>query len=119
MIRRPPRSTRTDTLFPYTTLYRSVLDCLIDEILQRLAADQAFAEHRPVGDRRAIQRKRHLLQVEAAVAGRIQRAGDAAGAGADDQVRLEALGIEQLEHANVGETADRKSTRLNSSHKCA
>src|SRR3546814_4880537 len=26
MIRRPPRSTRTDTLFPYTTLFRS-LDC--------------------------------------------------------------------------------------------
>src|SRR3546814_3488320 len=26
MIRRPPRSTRTDTLFPYTTLFRSALD---------------------------------------------------------------------------------------------
>src|SRR3546814_6373683 len=26
MIRRPPRSTRTDTLFPYTTLFRSVHD---------------------------------------------------------------------------------------------
>src|SRR3546814_19454411 len=26
MIRRPPRSTRTDTLFPYTTLFRSELD---------------------------------------------------------------------------------------------
>src|SRR3546814_3733138 len=25
MIRRPPRSTRTDTLFPYTTLFRSVM----------------------------------------------------------------------------------------------
>src|SRR3546814_16663624 len=24
MIRRPPRSTRTDTLFPYTTLFRSI-----------------------------------------------------------------------------------------------
>src|SRR3546814_11635384 len=31
MIRRPPRSTRTDTLFPYTTLFRSlvmILGCL-------------------------------------------------------------------------------------------
>src|SRR3546814_20908219 len=31
MIRRPPRSTRTDTLFPYTTLFRSterLLECL-------------------------------------------------------------------------------------------
>src|SRR3546814_8523382 len=26
MIRRPPRSTRTDTLFPYTTLFRSILN---------------------------------------------------------------------------------------------
>src|SRR3546814_599722 len=28
MIRRPPRSTRTDTLFPYTTLFRSYVDML-------------------------------------------------------------------------------------------
>src|SRR3546814_1220776 len=28
MIRRPPRSTRTDTLFPYTTLFRSTPDDL-------------------------------------------------------------------------------------------
>src|SRR3546814_6667796 len=28
MIRRPPRSTRTDTLFPYTTLFRSGAHCL-------------------------------------------------------------------------------------------
>src|SRR3546814_4430569 len=27
MIRRPPRSTRTDTLFPYTTLFRSLQHC--------------------------------------------------------------------------------------------
>src|SRR3546814_4687311 len=27
MIRRPPRSTRTDTLFPYTTLFRSAVQC--------------------------------------------------------------------------------------------
>src|SRR3546814_12280154 len=26
MLRRPPRSTRTDTLFPYTTLFRSLSD---------------------------------------------------------------------------------------------
>src|SRR3546814_10477678 len=30
MIRRPPRSTRTDTLFPYTTLFRSDLLHIID-----------------------------------------------------------------------------------------
>src|SRR3546814_13534435 len=30
MIRRPPRSTRTDTLFPYTTLFRSAFFVLSD-----------------------------------------------------------------------------------------
>src|SRR3546814_16181827 len=28
MIQRPPRSTRTDTLFPYTTLFRSAVSCV-------------------------------------------------------------------------------------------
>src|SRR3546814_3672309 len=32
MIRRPPRSTRTDTLFPYTTLFRSVPTELRDRV---------------------------------------------------------------------------------------
>src|SRR3546814_8980982 len=31
MIRRPPRSTRTDTLFPYTTLFRSDLIGLVED----------------------------------------------------------------------------------------
>src|SRR3546814_10433276 len=37
MIRRPPRSTRTDTLFPYTTLFRSDLDGIvgIERLLQQ------------------------------------------------------------------------------------
>src|SRR3546814_6234132 len=32
MIRRPPRSTRTDTLFPYTTLFRSVRRSVVREM---------------------------------------------------------------------------------------
>src|SRR3546814_2014823 len=36
MIRRPPRSTRTDTLFPYTTLFRSHRLGLIAETLRQL-----------------------------------------------------------------------------------
>src|SRR3546814_17550875 len=32
MIRRPPRSTRTDTLFPYTTLFRSLLERPLDAV---------------------------------------------------------------------------------------
>src|SRR3546814_11816092 len=52
MIRRPPRSTRTDTLFPYTTLFRSddqppVLQGVLD------ALDPAMAEQRALGDRTA------------------------------------------------------------------
>src|SRR3546814_9720168 len=31
MLRRPPRSTRTDTLFPYTTLFRSLIPLLVPE----------------------------------------------------------------------------------------
>src|SRR3546814_3563934 len=38
MIRRPPRSTRTDTLFPYTTLFRSAL--IPGEALQGIAVQR-------------------------------------------------------------------------------
>src|SRR3546814_3685307 len=38
MIRRPPRSTRTDSLFPYTTLFRSlVLERVVAWLLQRVS----------------------------------------------------------------------------------
>src|SRR6056297_4185783 len=55
MIRRPPRSTRTDTLFPYTTLFRSLaaadaivprdpaLPALVRQL--QLAADERSEEH--------------------------------------------------------------------------
>src|SRR3546814_1897723 len=49
MIRRPPRSTRTDTLFPYTTLFRSALRRRVrpacPEIRQPLHATEAAARH--------------------------------------------------------------------------
>src|SRR3546814_7721069 len=49
MIRRPPSSTRTDTLFPYTTLFRSV-DARVDEPAcesrRRFVIDPAFEERR-------------------------------------------------------------------------
>src|SRR3546814_10863894 len=37
MIRRPPRSTRTDTLFPYTTLFRSDEDAVVAEAVEPFA----------------------------------------------------------------------------------
>src|SRR3546814_8545786 len=44
MIRRPPRSTRTDTLFPYTTLFRSILQPLVENSVKYAVA----ATQRPV-----------------------------------------------------------------------
>src|SRR3546814_4089563 len=47
MVRRPPRSTRTDTLFPYTTLFRSQIAALLDaqkyrEYEKPLNSDSSF-----------------------------------------------------------------------------
>src|SRR3546814_15157327 len=48
MIRRPPRSTRTDTLFPYTTLFRSRLFArLFAGAVQELAAQEPAAGRTP------------------------------------------------------------------------
>src|SRR3546814_2740998 len=44
MIRRPPRSTRTDTLFPYTTLFRSRLaGQSLRHLAQRLSIGERWA----------------------------------------------------------------------------
>src|SRR3546814_1776244 len=50
MIRRPPRSTRTDTLFPYTTLFRS---CLAEDVERDAAvgAGGCIAAHRGARNR--------------------------------------------------------------------
>src|SRR3546814_1175814 len=69
MIRRPPRSTRTDTLFPYTTLFRSAarrprparnLNTL-DNSRYPTANPEANSVdfHNAAGDRRHL-RRRHL-----------------------------------------------------------
>src|SRR3546814_14023534 len=50
MIRRPPRSTRTDTLFPYTTLFRS--DHAILRTIEAVASFQDRAtQKRPLFER--------------------------------------------------------------------
>src|SRR3546814_18227822 len=62
MIRRPPISTRTDTLFPYTTLFRSSTHQRVDRALQdeggRRAVDagRAFGAADVGGDHRAFDR---------------------------------------------------------------
>src|SRR3546814_19344970 len=43
MRRRPPRSTRTDTLFPYTTLFRS---CIVPFLVPRARPDEVLGKPR-------------------------------------------------------------------------
>src|SRR3546814_8101335 len=52
MIRRPPRSTRTDTLFPYTTLFRSVVRA---GFASQSDIDQAVDRFRPAFAQRGAQ----------------------------------------------------------------
>src|SRR3546814_13272235 len=50
MIRRPPRSTRTDTLFPYTTLFRSEARCVASARTQRrIGHEEDSVAHRDGG----------------------------------------------------------------------
>src|SRR3546814_20695073 len=61
MIRRPPRSTRTDTLFPYTTLFRSHLSSVHgpcngwrEQIHARAARSSRRMRHRAAGQIREV-----------------------------------------------------------------
>src|SRR3546814_877102 len=87
MIRRPPRSTRTDTLFPYTTLFRSRLEihggifapfaCAVEEAVRADDGGQAGValDHalRPFQHRVG---RRHLEpDMQEAVAARIEELG--------------------------------------------
>src|SRR3546814_5148425 len=56
MIRRPPRATRTDTLFPYTTLFRSLPRAAAIEVkFQRTKTERARPQP---GHHRLLQRQR-------------------------------------------------------------
>src|SRR3546814_3435395 len=77
MIRRPPRSTRTDTLFPYTTLFRSPLEQRLDDPVERVGRDGQRV--RP--ERAALRPQDTVKGQDAALAGVAFRhqAGQAAG----------------------------------------
>src|SRR3546814_3132014 len=89
MIRLPPRSTRTDTLFPYTTLFRSADRQLAGERLENV---QVLSDERIARELRTHEDDRHQLSVS------------------------DGHGDLRFPRTEVG---DRKSTRLNSSHYCA
>src|SRR3546814_2617597 len=57
MIRRPPRSTRTDTLFPYTTLFRSISESPALQI--RFCHDNCAADLRLFFTIRSQEESRH------------------------------------------------------------
>src|SRR3546814_19019386 len=119
MIRRPPRSTRTDTLFPYTTLFRSRLllrlACLCLPLGQQvgvLAADDAPVQvHVDVA---AAQQNHGRPPLDLALA---QQRGDADRRAALDDLALLGVGVaDGAGDLRLVHQEDRKSTRLNSSH---
>src|SRR3546814_13798930 len=92
MIRRPPRSTRTDTLFPYTTLFRSGVYAYVNHNLIE-AFELGAAGH---------------FVVDGKWNDDLMKQIKAPGPIAQESAAM-------LE-AKVKKQADRKSTRLNSSH---
>src|SRR3546814_9035434 len=124
MIRRPPRTTRTDTLFPYTTLFRSIVGEGQILLARRQAVDLIGAaqatqqEGDGVAEADAI-----LFQSEEIIALAV---GDLHGRDEVEQaVVLIVNGAPTAPHGElqravlveiVERRIDRKSTRLNSSH---
>src|SRR3546814_10526344 len=109
MIRRPPRSTRTDTLFPYTTLFRSLRTGFQNKTLTQQAAEAKAKD---------IEGRKQSAQAE--ISGR-QRTLQASQAHVlkqiDDAAQPIITAIMREKGANIAlARGDRKSTRLNSSH---
>src|SRR3546814_1856608 len=67
MIRRPPRSTRTDTLFPYTTLFRSAAGARErrqHDPHRRTADASAQCQWRRPGDGAAVRSEEHTSELQ-------------------------------------------------------
>src|SRR3546814_4949565 len=77
MIRRPPISTRTDTLFPYTTLFRSELQADVIGRLVEAAFKYQIEAKKPVlyADRLALEYRTILVGVDRLPRRRQQRSG--------------------------------------------
>src|SRR3546814_4206114 len=123
MIRRPPRSTRTDTLFPYTTLFRSV-DLVETKLAARAVAPLAVSD-----DVAAVRcwRDDDGLQQAAVLDGRgqcinlglVELPANLRGVWINVSERKALKPPSCLELGIRGDgrkIQDRKSTRLNSSH---
>src|SRR3546814_6191999 len=77
MIRRPPRSTRTDTLFPYTTLFRSGVavaehgevgtglgDRLVDLVGDHHRRDRQVARRQRLGAGQDVRSEEHTSELQ-------------------------------------------------------
>src|SRR3546814_5287222 len=108
MIRRPPRSTRTDTLFPYTTLFRST-----DEAREYSEGlyDFALGMNDPRFDSYHERRYTHLIKLAMVLCA---LRGYTCIDKADYQEAHRIL--RATEKGMPDALGDRKSTRLNSSH---
>src|SRR3546814_1987663 len=73
MIRRTPRSTRTDTLFPYTTLFRSLRPCLTAAPHHPFIGGEAFQRHRPARVHPARRNADFRAEPELAAIGELRR----------------------------------------------
>src|SRR3546814_1854542 len=128
MRRRPPRSTRTDTLFPYTTLFRSADQrrrAFADRVAQIAARDQRVAVVAEIIDALV---ERHIVIVEAVASKGRQALGQRhADVDLESGRRLFegrlAIIVDEVERVEIAaldaaadRDIDRKSTRLNSSH---
>src|SRR3546814_3304680 len=111
MIRRPPRSTRIDTLFPYTTLFRSLtqrIDPIAKSPLLSMTPDAMAGQIATAAS--GARREDARLVAEA-------RAGlDQAAREIGNRLASARRGDEQNRWLYVAGVCDRKSTRLNSSH---
>src|SRR3546814_5611665 len=111
MIRRPPRSTRTDTLFPYTTLFRS-------RICARSSFTARFCVMRPVTENTRINSIRPV-STPAEVQAELPASDNATKTTFDARREIQDVlyGRNDRLLVIVGPCSiqDRKSTRLNSS----
>src|SRR3546814_21070073 len=108
MIRAPPRSTLTDTLFPYTTLFRS--EAVIGQHVGAHRHMRAAAET-DLEMQRTIVAEQTLRANFAAI-----RHRDARQQAVDQLLLPGAQGLALGAAIEAVERGDRKSTRLNSSH---
>src|SRR3546814_13515574 len=89
MIRRPPRSTRTDTLFPYTTLFRSLL-YLAQNMLEQIALGIGVGLFQP----KLVHQRHHLGQHGRLVDGEADLGHEAHAEGVADRSEERRVGKE-------------------------